>query len=294
MNIVTGYFTRRAVAAVVGLLLLGSLATAAFGQGANAATDGASALFGSNEWLVVSLTTPAGPIDLLSDEPVFFKLHADGAMAGTAGCNQVSSLVTVGPEDAVSFGPVIATRMACPEPQMVQEFAVIEALERVTQYAVVGGSVVLTGGGYEMVLTARAPGGSVAPPVPEQPGGSPAALEHGAAVTRYATAFNDAVAAAAAAGADWPTDPIRVALAFLVLRGAPDTTITRADLGAENATRSVVTVVELGFLDDSVAGLEQYLTLDLVDGVWRVSSYRGAWICHRSPGMKVSLPGVCL
>jgi hypothetical protein len=123
------------------------------------------------------------------------------------------------------------------------------------------------------------------------------ALDHGQAVARYAAAFNAAVAASAAAGAEWPSDPIRVALAFLELWGAPNTIITRADVGpadgAETATRTRVSVVEDGFLDDSVAGLEQHVTLDLVDGVWVVGSYQGAWLCRRPPGVRMALPGVC-
>ena len=293
MSIRERVFYSRAAAAAVGCVVACLLAGVALGQAADTPLDRAKALFGSNEWLVVSLATPAGPVALLPDQQAFFKLRDDGALAGTAGCNQVSSFVTVGPGVAISFGPAIATRMACPEPQMVQEFAIFGALEHFNQYTLAGGSIVLTGGGYQMALAARAPGGSVASPGDGARGASSASLDHAAAVTRYAASFNDAVAAAAAAGADWPSDPLRVALAFLVLRGAPDTTITRADEGAEAATSTVVTVVELGFLDDSVAGLEQALTLDLVDGVWRVSGYQGAWICHRSPGMKVSFPGVC-
>ncbi|HET8986818.1 MAG TPA: META domain-containing protein [Trueperaceae bacterium] len=280
---------RAAIALLVALCLTG----VASSQGANQASDTATAVFGSNEWLVVSFTTPGGPFELLPGDLAFFKLRPDGALAGTAGCNQMSSFVTFGEAGSVSFGPVIATRMACAEPQMAQEFAIVDALEQFTHYTIDGPNLELSGGGYVMVLAPRSPGGS-APGVAHSMGGQMAdALDHGKAVARYAAAFNDAVAAAASAGAEWPSDPIRVALAFLELKGAPNTMITRADFGQENATRTRVSVIEDGFLDDSVAGLEQHVTLDLVDGVWVVGSYEGAWLCRRPPGTRMALPGVC-
>ncbi len=129
---------------------------------------------------------------------------------------------------------------------------------------------------------------------PASSGGSDA-LARGQAVARFAAAFNDAVAAAAAAGASWPSDPIRVALAFVELLGAPNAIISRSDVGGgENGTETVITIIEDGLLDDSVAGMQQTVTLRLSGGVWSVTSYTGMWLCRRPPGSTVALPGVCL
>lgn len=137
-------------------------------------------------------------------------------------------------------------------------------------------------------------GAATAQPGPAPSGGSDA-LAHGQAVARFAAAFNEAVAAAAAAGASWPSDPIRVALAFVDLLGAPSAIISRSDVGGgESATETVITIVEDGLLDDSVAGMQQTVTLRLSNGVWSVTSYAGAWLCRRPPGSTVALPGVCL
>lgn len=281
------------VRALLGLLVAAGLAGMASGQGGPATSAAATALFGNNEWLVVSFTTPEGPFELLPGDLAFFKLRPEGGLAGSAGCNQMSSMVTLGEDQSIAFGPAIATRMACAVPQMAQEQAILSSLEHYSSYGFDGAKLVLTGDGYQMVLASRSPGGSGATAAPHAPGSVDDALEHGKAVARYAAAFNDAVAASAAAGAGWPADPIRVALAFLELVGAPNAIVTRADVGVENATQTVVSVVEDGLLDDSVRGLEQHVTLDLVDGVWTVGSYRGAWICQRTPGLKVSVPGVC-
>ncbi len=119
------------------------------------------------------------------------------------------------------------------------------------------------------------------------------ALEQGKDVAWRAFAVNKAVADAWAAGAAWPADPIRVALAYLELQGAPNTVITRTDDRAESATHTKITVIEDGFLDDSVSGLEQYLTLELVDGVWRITGYQGLWRCGRGDRATVPLSGRC-
>lgn len=283
----------RAWCAALLVTLVGGLSAVGLAQVAVGADADANALFGSNEWLVAELVTPDGQFQLLPGDLAFFKLRADGSLAGTAGCNQMSAQFTLTGSNRISFGPAIATRMACPEPEMAQEFAILGALEHLTEYQGDSGVLVLTGGGYELTLVTRSPATTAPAPALPGPGTRNDALDHGKAVARYAASFNDAVAAAAAAGADWPSDPLRVALAFVELVGAPNVVVTRSDIGNENATKTVVTVIEDGLLDDSVAGLEQSVWLELADGVWSVSAYQGAWICHRSPGLKVSLPGVC-
>lgn len=268
------------------------LPTVATAQGGAAPAADALALFGSNEWVVVALEGPDGPVELLPGGVAVFQLTDVGNLAGTAGCNSLGATISLGDGVSIEFGRVIATRMACPEPQMTQEFAIIEALENVTQYEVDSGTIVLRGGGHVLELVSRTPGGSTTAAGGGQDA-TPEQQDHAHAVVRFAAAFNDAVTAAAAAGAEWPSDPIRVALAFLELRGAPNTIITRSDAGAEGATHTVVTVVEDGFLDDSVAGLEQSVQLERVGDVWTVTSYAGMWHCRRPGGTTVAVPGVC-
>src|SRR5699024_3105157 len=107
------------------------------------------------------------------------------------------------------------------------------------------GRVRLSGSGVEVVLSARSPEALSSTP--------PRQVE--------LDAFNDAVAAAAAAGAPWPGDPVRVALAFVDLSGAAETSIvarygqpgTLVEVEGPREV-AVVTVNESGLLDDSVAG----------------------------------------
>ena len=58
---------------------------------------------------------------------------SDGQVSGSGGCNRFSgSYQRQG--DALSFGPIAATRMACPEAVMNQETAFLAVLESVASY----------------------------------------------------------------------------------------------------------------------------------------------------------------
>lgn len=54
----------------------------------------------------------------------------DGRVSGSGGCNRISGQATI-EGAAISFGPIIATRMACPAAVMTQEAKFIAALEKV-------------------------------------------------------------------------------------------------------------------------------------------------------------------
>ncbi|HZJ09998.1 MAG TPA: META domain-containing protein, partial [Trueperaceae bacterium] len=221
---------------------------------ADVATSGsaARAVFGASTWVIDSVVANGERIPISADLPNELVLLPDlPALAGSAGCNRMTarldldSLVlnrfdrdrfgTDSAEGRIEFSPITATLMACPEPAMTQERGVFEALEDVTHFRLEPGRVVLNGPGAEVVLVNRPRGGGGTAP------SKPAELE----------AFNQAVAVAADAGASWPRDPLRVALAFVELSQALQTTVTAAvgDVGA------VVTVVESGFRDDSVGGV---------------------------------------
>lgn len=58
---------------------------------------------------------------------------ADGTLAGGAGCNRYFGNFTL--DAGLSVSPLGVTRMACPEPAMSDEAAFLEAIGRVTGYA---------------------------------------------------------------------------------------------------------------------------------------------------------------
>src|SRR5690606_3841506 len=139
-----------------------------------------------------------------------------------------------------------------------------DALETVTTYDRQQGRVVLSGPGVEVVLAARAPGGIATTPWRR--------LE--------IDAFNQAVGVAAASGASWPADPLRVALAFVDLSAALETTVSLsygrpgARQGPEgDRSAANVNVVESGFLDDAVTGATQRDTLERRANHWVVTGH---------------------
>lgn len=258
-------------------------------QAALAAEPGAqttpSELFGAKTWQVRSLTIAGEPFTLSSEVSTELEL-ASGlrALSGTVGCNRMTAPFELGPEPGrIVFSPIVATLMACPEPAMSQERAIFDALEAVDSYASEPGRVTLSGPGVAVVLAARADSDS-----------DPTAGERGFG------AFNAAVASAAAAGAPWPSDAVRVALALVELSGAAETTIV-ASYGAPGSAGGLdgprdlaqVTVTESGLLDDSLAGVVQRLSLALEGGLWVVSAHEIVWRCARGPDAERVEPQRC-
>ncbi len=96
------------------------------------------------------------------------------------------------------------------------------------------------------------------------------------------TEFNAFVDDATAAGEQWVRNPIMVVMEYLRHPNTSVTEITRIDPPGESMPRTTITVVQDGFLDDSVRGTWHEFTLDRkADGSWRIDEARGAYRCHR-------------
>jgi heat shock protein HslJ len=70
---------------------------------------------------------------------------ADGKISGTAGCNRFSGPYTV-EANVLNVGPIAATKMMCPEPQMAQESRFLSLLGsgKLTKQFSVSGDLMLT------------------------------------------------------------------------------------------------------------------------------------------------------
>ncbi len=81
---------------------------------------------------------------------------ADGKVSGTAGCNRFSGSYTH-QGNVLIFGPIAATKMMCPEPQMAQENRFLSLLGsgKLTKRFSVSGDLVLTSEGGDTVLLKR-------------------------------------------------------------------------------------------------------------------------------------------
>lgn len=64
-------------------------------------------------------------------------LGEDGQASGSGGCNSFTTTYRLQSQERIDFGPIAATRMACPAEQMEQEtryFAILDAAESYSVY----------------------------------------------------------------------------------------------------------------------------------------------------------------
>ena len=111
------------------------------------AGQGAATIVGP-VWVAEAIAgTPAG------DAPITLQLGADGRASGRGGCNGYGGLYTLA-GDALHFGGLASTRMACAPALMDQEQRYFDALAKVTHYAVADDGALLleTGEGKEIRL----------------------------------------------------------------------------------------------------------------------------------------------
>ena len=129
-----------------------------------ATTLGATAIPGASAAPVGSVAGTSWNLAEIDDQPVAAGVEAtiafgaDGQATGSGGCNTFNGPYTV---DGISIkiGPLAATMMACPEPQMTVEASYFAALDKVTMWQVpqdvpiTQGPLVLTGPGGQPRLT---------------------------------------------------------------------------------------------------------------------------------------------
>ncbi len=96
---------------------------------------------------VGGLPVPGGIEPSLVVEP-------DGKVSGHAGCNGYFGSVIIDGE-AMSFGNLGATRMACAEPAMSQEDRLLRALDSTRGYRLLDGSLVLLDGAGSTLVRFR-------------------------------------------------------------------------------------------------------------------------------------------
>jgi heat shock protein HslJ len=119
--------------------------------GAASPSPAADRLDGSS-WALQSVADQPVP-DGVSATLVF----AEGQVSGSSGCNTFSGPYTVSGPVSIDIGPLVSTRMACPEPAMTFETTYLAALDGATTWAVpadapIGTQLTISGTGPKLVF----------------------------------------------------------------------------------------------------------------------------------------------
>jgi putative lipoprotein len=85
-------------------------------------------------WVLEDLNGAA----VIGEIPVTLQFSEDGAVSGTASCNQFLGSVTVS-GTSITFGPLVTTRKMCAQPTMDQETRYLAALREAERFEVNGG-----------------------------------------------------------------------------------------------------------------------------------------------------------
>lgn len=101
-----------------------------------------SASLNGTSWVLQEFG-PEGDLKPLLPDTSVSLMFADGRISGTATCNTYFADFTQS-GDALNFGPIGSTRMACLEPIMQQENDVLAAMATAKQYVVAEGLLTLT------------------------------------------------------------------------------------------------------------------------------------------------------
>jgi heat shock protein HslJ len=92
-----------------------------------------------------------------ASRPAEVAFARDGQGSGSTGCNRFTGRYELTGE-TLTFGPLAATRMACPPPQMEQESRVFDLLQAVRGFDITdGGDLVLLAGDGRRLVARRSP-----------------------------------------------------------------------------------------------------------------------------------------
>lgn len=113
-----------------------------------AATSLAAPASLTGRWRITSVSG-ADSLDVARTRAEF---AANGRFASTIGCNRIAGKPTIAGSQ-MTFGPMMATRMACPPPLGEVERAYLEALREVRSYSLEGAALSFLGADGQPLVT---------------------------------------------------------------------------------------------------------------------------------------------
>jgi heat shock protein HslJ len=142
------------------LLLLAAVAFITLKDMKPIASSNADTPITGTDWRPVSI----GDQMVASDTRLHLRFEVDGKLNGNGGCNSFFGSYTLG-DSGIDIGPIGATRMACPQPQMDLEAKFFLALEKAEKIESRANRLVLSdSAGVELAVFAEAVAGSVQNP----------------------------------------------------------------------------------------------------------------------------------
>jgi heat shock protein HslJ len=100
------------------------------------------------DWQLLSGQIDGNPIPLVAASPITLRLEGT-RVSGRSACNQYGGSFLID-GDAIQFGELSTTLMACEPAVMDSESAYSQALGRIDTFTIEGTDLVLTGGGVEL------------------------------------------------------------------------------------------------------------------------------------------------
>jgi heat shock protein HslJ len=107
------------------------------------ACQGASGSLTGATWRLVSYGSADAQTDAVAGIPTSLNFSEDGTVGGTMGCNQFGGDYETR-ADQITFSALNSTLMACEEPLMTQESAVLAALSGTVTFQVDGTKLTIT------------------------------------------------------------------------------------------------------------------------------------------------------
>lgn len=101
------------------------------------ASNEAAVVLSGYTWKLVSYGSLANPTPAVPDVKTGMTFGKDGSLNGNVGCNSFGGDYKV-KGDQITFGPIMATLMACPEPLMQQESTVFNVLTGTVNFKIDG------------------------------------------------------------------------------------------------------------------------------------------------------------
>lgn len=121
------------------------------GSGSSTAGGKAPALLEGPEWTVSTLDGEPVP----QPAKVTIQFLEGERVAGNSGCNRFQGSYS-GSRDSLSFGPLMGTRMACPQPQMAVESRFFGLMQQVAGFEITAdGTLVLETDDGKRILAER-------------------------------------------------------------------------------------------------------------------------------------------